>query len=80
MKGDQVCGAWLQLAGELKRRWARFTHDDGLLLEGTKDVFLGKLRQRSGRAREEAERQLEALIARVESRKKPQDVVALSVG
>lgn len=77
MTWDQVRGGWRQWGGELKRRWAELTDDDALLLEGTKDIFLGKLQQRTGSAREDAERQLEALLARVESHRKARGVVCL---
>ena len=77
MTWDQVRGGWKQFKGELERRWATLTDDDVLLLKGTRDVFMGKLQQRTGSAREGAERQLEALIARVESNKKSQGVICL---
>jgi uncharacterized protein YjbJ (UPF0337 family) len=72
MNWDQVCGAARQLGGELKQRLARQLHDEALMLEGARDVFVGKLRQRSPAAREGVLHQLDELIARVEANKRPQ--------
>lgn len=66
MNFDQVQGAALELVGELKKRWAAHTGDDALALEAARDIFLGKLRQRSGEDRQGVERKLTDLLARVE--------------
>lgn len=66
MTFDQAHGVALQLRGELEKRWAAVTGDEVLALEASKHVFLGKLRQRSGEARERLERALTALLARME--------------
>ncbi|MDP1829213.1 MAG: hypothetical protein Q8L48_38470 [Archangium sp.] len=78
MNRDQVRGAWLQLRGELRRRWATVTGDEVMLLAATKDIFLGKLRRRTGEARLSVERQLDALILRVELSKRPRSVITLA--
>lgn len=78
MNWDQVRGAVLQARGELRRRWATVTGDDVMLLAATRDVFLGKLRRRTGEARQSVERQLDALILRVELSKRPSSVIALA--
>ena len=78
MNFDQVQGVVLQLGGELKKRWASFTGDEVLALEATKDIFLGKLRQRTGPARQSVERKLTALLARVERDRQQRGVVVLT--
>lgn len=78
MNGDQVRGALLQLRGELQRRWATMTGDEVLLLAATRDIFLGKLRRRTGQARQSVERQLDALIMRVAVSKKPLPAMSLA--
>jgi len=62
MTWDQVKGNAKQVGGQLKQKWAKLTDDDLLLLEGKKDVFLGKLQERTGLAKEDAERQFDHLL------------------
>jgi len=70
MTWEQRRGLLRQLGGRLKVGWARLTGDDLLLLEGTKDVFVGKLLARSGPARQAAEEQLDALLRRISELKR----------
>jgi len=70
MTWDQVKGNAKQVSGTLKQKWAKLTDDDLLLLEGKKDVFLGKLQERTGLAKEEAERQFDHLLGTIDVKKK----------
>lgn len=71
MNWDQLRGEMKQVGGKLKEKWAKLTDDDLLLLDGKKDVFLGKLQERTGLAKAEAEKQLDALITAVDAATKP---------
>jgi uncharacterized protein YjbJ (UPF0337 family) len=66
MNWDQLQGELKQVGGKLKSKWAKLTDDDLLLLKGKKEVFLGKLQERTGMAKEEAERQLDGFLAKVD--------------
>lgn len=72
MDWNRVRGNWWRLGGELKRVWAKLTHDDVLALEGGREVFLGKVQQRPRVARAEVERKLDDLLARLERNRKVQ--------
>ncbi len=63
MNWDQVKGQAKQVGGKFKEKWAKLTDDDLLLLEGKRDVFMGKLQERTGLAKDDAEKQLDALLA-----------------
>jgi uncharacterized protein YjbJ (UPF0337 family) len=63
MNWDQVEGQMKQVGGKLKEKWAKLTDDDLLLLKGKKEVFLGKLQERAGLAKDEAEKELDALVS-----------------
>ncbi|MDP2276156.1 MAG: hypothetical protein Q8K32_35760 [Archangium sp.] len=65
MNWDRVRAEAQQVKGMIKVKWAKLTDDDLLLLEGEKDVFLRKLQERTGRAREELEKELIALLVAV---------------
>ena len=59
MNWDQVQGKWKQLKGPAKVRWGDLTDDDLDVIAGRKDQFLGKIQERYGVTKEEAERQLD---------------------
>ena len=57
MNEDTLKGQWNQLKGTLKQQWGRLTDDDIAQLDGSKDQIVGKLQERYGIARDEAERE-----------------------
>jgi len=58
MTNDRVvAGAWHLIKGKAKERWGKLTDDDLKQLEGRAEQLAGKLQERYGLAREEAERQ-----------------------
>lgn len=57
MNTDQFEGQWKQLKGKVKQRWAKFTDDDLTALSGKKDELVGKIQQRYGITREQAEKE-----------------------
>ncbi|MEZ5756316.1 MAG: CsbD family protein [Paracoccaceae bacterium] len=59
MNWDQVEGKWLQLKGQAKEKWGQLTDDDLDVAAGKRDQLAGKIQQRYGLAKEEAERQLD---------------------
>lgn len=50
---DQFEGKWKQFKGEFKKKWAEFTDDDLLAIEGKVDKLEGKIQERYGDRREE---------------------------
>ncbi len=60
MNWDQIEGKWKQLTGSARERWGKFTDDDVQTLTGKKDNLVGKIQERYGLAREEAEKQADA--------------------
>jgi uncharacterized protein YjbJ (UPF0337 family) len=65
MNSDQFEGKWKQLKGSLKQRWGKLTDDDITMLSGKKDEFVGKLQERYGITREQAEREADEWAAAV---------------
>ncbi len=66
MNWETIQGQAKQIGGKLKEKWAKLTDDDLLLLSGKKEVFMGKLQERTGLAKDEAEKQFEALMGNLE--------------
>ena len=60
MNWDQIEGKWHQLKGKVREQWGKFTDDDLDFIAGKRDQFLGRLQERYGLARAEAERQMKA--------------------
>jgi len=56
MNSDQFKGQWKQFKGELKQKWANFTDDDLLNIEGDYDKFSGKVQERYGDKKDEVNR------------------------
>jgi uncharacterized protein YjbJ (UPF0337 family) len=61
MNTTEIKGNWKQFVGKAKEKWGLLTDDDWKVIEGRRDQLLGKIQQRYGIAREEAERQLTEL-------------------
>ena len=57
MNSDQVAGKWKQLTGTVKEKWGKLTDDDLTVIGGQKDVLVGKIQERYGITKEEAQKQ-----------------------
>jgi len=57
MNWDQIEGKWKQMAGSAKQKWAKLTDDDLKYISGSRDRFVGRLQERYGIAKEEAQNQ-----------------------
>jgi uncharacterized protein YjbJ (UPF0337 family) len=62
MNWDQIEGKWDQMKGQVKSKWNKLTDDDVGNLAGKKDQVVGKIVERYGIVKDEAERQLDQWI------------------
>jgi uncharacterized protein YjbJ (UPF0337 family) len=60
MNWDQIKGNWTQGKGELRRQWGKLTHDDLEIIAGQRDKLIGRLQERYGYAKEQAEKEVDA--------------------
>jgi uncharacterized protein YjbJ (UPF0337 family) len=60
MNRDTLNGQWNQLKGSVREQWGRLTNDDIDQIQGKSEQLVGKLQERYGIARDEAQRQLDA--------------------
>ena len=58
MNEDTIAGQWKQISGKIKKQWGKLTDDDLKIVEGNADMLAGKVQERYGIARDEAERQV----------------------
>jgi uncharacterized protein YjbJ (UPF0337 family) len=59
MNKDRLRGQWKQVKGRIKEQWGRLTDDDLDVIAGKRQQLLGRIQERHGIAREEAQRQVE---------------------
>jgi uncharacterized protein YjbJ (UPF0337 family) len=57
MNWAQIEGKWMQPKGSVKEKWGKLTDGDLDVIAGKRDRLVGKLQERYGIAKEEAERQ-----------------------
>ena len=58
MNNDRIEGNWKQAKGKLMEQWGKLTDDDLDVIAGRRDQLLGRIQERHGIAREEAETQI----------------------
>ncbi|MFW8567132.1 CsbD family protein [Orrella sp. 11846] len=58
MNEDRIKGQWKQLSGKLKAHWGKLTDDDVQTVEGNAEYLAGKLQERYGLAKEEAQKEV----------------------
>jgi len=56
MNWDEVGGNWNQVKGSIKQKWGNLTDDDLEYIAGSRDKFAGKLQERYGFNREQAQK------------------------
>ncbi len=59
MNSETLKGEWNQLKGSVKQKWADLTDDDLTHIDGSRDKLVGRLQERSGRTKEEVEREVD---------------------
>jgi uncharacterized protein YjbJ (UPF0337 family) len=69
MNWDRIQGEWKQLASQVKAKWAKLTDDDLKMASAKKDDFVGKIQERYGLLRDEAERQVDEWLAKLPARR-----------
>jgi len=58
MNQDIIQGHWKQLQGSLKAKWGKLTEDDLSRAEGNHQYLLGRLQERYGWQKDQAEREI----------------------
>ena len=59
MNWDTIAGNWKQLQGKARQQWGKLTDDDLELVKGKRDELAGRIQERYGVAKDEAERQID---------------------
>ncbi|UOO91016.1 CsbD family protein [Vitreoscilla massiliensis] len=59
MNKDVIEGKWDQLVGKAKAKWGDLTDDDLTQAKGNAQVLAGKIQERYGKTKEEAEKEID---------------------
>jgi uncharacterized protein YjbJ (UPF0337 family) len=58
MNWDRIEGKWKQFTGSAREHWGKLTDDDFKVAAGKKENLVGRIQERYGIAKEEAEKQV----------------------
>jgi uncharacterized protein YjbJ (UPF0337 family) len=70
MNPDILKGRWHQMKGEIRKTWGKLTDNDVTEIEGHVEKMIGKLQERYGFKREEAEKEINQFLDRFTRTKK----------
>jgi uncharacterized protein YjbJ (UPF0337 family) len=59
MNWEQAKGKWKQMKGSVKKRWGKLTDDDLEFIAGKRDELVGRIQERYGISKEEAQNQID---------------------
>lgn len=60
MNWDRIQGNWKQVTGKAREEWGKLTDSDLTVIAGRREQLAGKIEERYGIAKDEAEKQLAA--------------------
>ena len=55
---DQIAGDWKQFEGKVQKQWGKLTNNDLQEAKGDQKILAGKIQERYGITKEEADRQV----------------------
>jgi uncharacterized protein YjbJ (UPF0337 family) len=69
MNRDVLKGQWTQLKGKVREQWGKLTDDEIDQVQGNAEQFIGKLQERYGHSREQAEKDVDRWLEQQHSKK-----------
>ncbi len=67
MNWNQLEGNWKQFKGSVKQQWGKLTDNDLEYIAGKRDKFAGKLQERYGMSKEDAEKKADEWISALQT-------------
>jgi len=74
MNWDQLEGKWKQYSGKVKEKWGKLTDDDLEVVRGRRDQLIGKIQERYGIVKQEAEKQVDEFARSFRSEASTQEI------
>lgn len=63
MNRDTLKGQWMQVKGKVRQQWGKLTDDEIDEMRGNAEQLIGKIQERYGRSREQAEQEVNRWLA-----------------
>ena len=70
MNRDILKGKWLQVKGDVRSWWGKMTDDDVDQIHGDAEKFIGKLQERYGYNRDQAEEEINEFLRQPEGQRR----------
>ena len=64
MNWDRIEGNWKQFSGTVREKWGKLTDDDLDVIAGKRQKLAGRIQERYGIAKDEAEREIDEWLTR----------------
>ena len=64
MNWDRIEGNWKQFAGNVRKQWGKLTDDDVAMIAGERQKLAGRIQERYGIAKDDAEKQIDEWLTR----------------
>jgi len=64
MNWDQIEGNWMKAKGKLRQQWGKLTDDDIARINGKREELAGRLQERYGYVKEQADREIDDWMKR----------------
>ena len=74
MNWDQLEGKWKQYSGKVKEKCGKLTDDDLDVVRGRRDQLIGKIQERYGIVKQEAEKQVDEFARSFRSEDSTQEI------
>jgi uncharacterized protein YjbJ (UPF0337 family) len=65
MNWDRIEGNWKTFKGQIRQQWGKLTDDDLDVIEGKRTELAGRLQQRYGYAKDEAEKNIDTWLKNI---------------
>jgi uncharacterized protein YjbJ (UPF0337 family) len=69
MNRDILKGQWTQLKGKIREQWGKLTDDEIDQMQGNAEMLVGKIQERYGYQREQAEQEVDRWLNSQEQRR-----------
>ena len=63
MNRDTLKGQWMQVKGKIRQQWGKLTDDEIDQMQGNAEQLIGRIQERYGRTREQAEQEVNRWLA-----------------
>jgi uncharacterized protein YjbJ (UPF0337 family) len=63
MNTDVLKGKWHQLKGSVRKQWGKLTDDDIDQVQGDSERLMGRIQERYGRTRDEAQKEVDRWLS-----------------